>query len=232
MSCLTVSFLGVTSLNHCVYSPFVCAGTLTLQQLLKALKKLDNWFVFGVILGVPVPQLKKIESSYSQRELERCKIDMLQYWLDNKLVNATWNEVIQALEQTDQLALASEIKREYLWSTAEEECMCMWVLKYITPLFCVGMSKPGPESSDTSSAATPAPSSSSDSLTSTTSEESKAEIEADIAVVSNLKELEASFGLMLVQVKRLLVLNKCDLSDALLFLNSFIGSEEFNGCST
>ena len=110
-------------------TPRLCAGTPTLQLLLKALKKLDNWFVFGVILGVPVPQLNKIESSYSQRELERCKIDMLQYWLDNKLVSATWNEVIQALEQTDQIALASQIKREYLWSTDEEECMCMLVLK-------------------------------------------------------------------------------------------------------
>ena len=99
---------------------FLCAGTPTLQQLLKALKTLENWFVFGVILGVPFSQLKKIESSYSQRELERCKLDMLQYWLDNKLV-PKWNEVILALEQTDQLALAAEIKHDYLWSTAEEE---------------------------------------------------------------------------------------------------------------
>ena len=49
-------------------------------------------------------------------------------------------------------------------------------------------------------------------------------------VVSNLKELEASFSHMLVQVKRLLVLNKCDLSDALLFLDSVIGSEDFIAC--
>ena len=63
-----------------------------------------------------------------------------------------------------------------------------------------------------------------------TTDEIKAEIEADVTVVSNLKELEASFGQMLVQVKRRLVLNKCDLSDALLFLDSVIGTEDFIGC--
>ena len=51
-----------------------------------------------------------------------------------------------------------------------------------------------------------------------------------MTVVSNLKELEASFGQMLVQVKHQLVLNKCDLSDALLFLDSVIGTEDFIGC--
>ena len=84
---------------------------------------MDNWFVFGVILGVPVPQLKMIETSYSQRELERCKIDMLQYWLDNNVL-PLWNEIVQALEQTDQLALAAQVKHDYLWS-GEEGMLCM-----------------------------------------------------------------------------------------------------------
>ena len=96
---------------------YFCIGTPTLQQLLKVLKQLENWFVFGVTLGVPVPQLKKIEASYSQRELERCKIDMLQYWLDNNVL-PLWNEVALALEQTDQLALAAQVKHDYLWSAA------------------------------------------------------------------------------------------------------------------
>ena len=69
---------------------------------------------------MPFCQLKKIESSYSQRELERCKLDMLQYWLDNKL-DPKWNEVILALEETDQLALAAQIKHEYLWNYLEKK---------------------------------------------------------------------------------------------------------------
>ena len=110
-----------------MFTTSVHAGTPTLQQLLKSLKKLDNWFVFGVMLSVPVSQLKKIKSSYNQSDIELCKIDMLQYWLDNKLV-PVWKDVILALEETDQLALAAQIKHDYLLSAAVEG-MCMWVSK-------------------------------------------------------------------------------------------------------
>ena len=85
--------------------------------------------MFGVMLRIPVPQLKKIKSS-CQGDIELCKIDMLQYWLDNTLV-PKWNDVILALEETDQVALASQIKHAYLSSTtdSEEEGMVI-VLKY------------------------------------------------------------------------------------------------------
>ena len=70
------------------------------------------------------------------------------------------------------------------------------------------------------------------SLISVTTEESKpeimSEIEADVAVVSNLKELEASFGIMIVKVKR--HLQKCDLSEAKLFLYSTVGTTAFSDC--
>ena len=98
---------------------FWCAGTPTLQQLLKALKTLENWFVFGVKLGVPFSKLKEIESLYGQKDLERCKTEMLQYWLDNKLV-PKWNEVIVAVKETDRLALAAQIKHDYLLSTESD----------------------------------------------------------------------------------------------------------------
>ena len=91
-----------TVTDHDHVSIFVSAGIPTLQQLLKALKTVENWFVFGVMLKIPVSQLKKIKSS-CQGEIELCKIDMLQYWLDNKLV-PKWNDVILALEETDQVA--------------------------------------------------------------------------------------------------------------------------------
>ena len=91
----------------------------TLQQLLKVLKTVDNWFVFGVHLGVPMDQLNKIELSYHQKDLERYKIEMLQYWLENNK-NASWKNVVQALEQTDQLALAETVKQQYLCSDEGE----------------------------------------------------------------------------------------------------------------
>ena len=85
----------------------------TLKLLLKELKKVEKWFELGVYLDVPVDQLKKIESSYHQRDLERCKIDMLQYWLDND-VNVSWKNVAQALEEIDHHVLAETVKQQYL----------------------------------------------------------------------------------------------------------------------
>ena len=56
----------------------------------------------------------------------------------------------------------------------------------------------------------------------------EAKIRADVAVVSNLKDLEVSFGRMIVKVKR--HLEKCDLSEAKLFLRSVIDAKAFHGC--
>ena len=95
----------------------------TLQRLLEELKDVDNWFVLGIFLGIPVKQLQKIESSYRQGEVERCKIDMLQYWLDNN-VTPSWKDVVRALEQTNQLVLAETVKHKYLLSTTVDQGEC------------------------------------------------------------------------------------------------------------
>ena len=70
-------------------------------------------------MGVPVKQLQKIESLH-RGELERCKIDMLQYWLDND-VNASWKDVVRALEHTNQLVLAETVKQKYLLSDTADQ---------------------------------------------------------------------------------------------------------------
>ena len=94
----------------------------TLQRLLEELKDVDNWFLLGIFLGVPVKQLQKIESLH-RGETERCKIDMLQYWLDNN-VTASWKDVVRALEQTNQLVLAETVKHKYLLSTTADQGEC------------------------------------------------------------------------------------------------------------
>lgn len=80
--------------------------------MLDELEKLDNWFMFGTRLGVPVNQLRKIESSH-QLSIDRCKVDMLQYCLDNH-VDISWVKIAETLEKTDQLALAAKIRQKYL----------------------------------------------------------------------------------------------------------------------
>ena len=90
--------------------------------MLEELKDVDNWFLFGAFLGVPVKQLQKMESLH-RGELDRCKIDMLQYWLDNN-VTPTWKDVVRALEQTNQLVLAETVKHKYLLSTTVDQGEC------------------------------------------------------------------------------------------------------------
>ena len=83
---------------------------------------------------------------------------------------------------------------------------------------CVDVAGPAQESI-TSSAAVPGP-----PLT------VEITIDADVAVVSNLKELEASYGHMLVKVNR--YLKKCNLSEAKLFLDLTIEAKAFDMCET
>ena len=80
-----------------------CAGGLTLPKLLKALKNVDNWFWF--------------ESKY-QKDPDRCKIDMLQYWLNNES-EPTWSYVVHALEDANHRALAAQIRREFIEDRGE-----------------------------------------------------------------------------------------------------------------
>ena len=123
-----------TYMYHCFFCSFVrhftllfvSPGTLlTVQLVIKELKTLDDWFMFGVTLGVIVSELRKIESAY-KGSIERCKVETIQYWLDNN-ADASWKEVAQALEQIDQLALAAKVKKKYLWTTCEQEGVCVCV---------------------------------------------------------------------------------------------------------
>ena len=86
---------------------------LTVQSLLEELKEVDDWYLFGAYLGVPVYKLKKIQSTSEHRGVERCKLDMLQYWL-NTTMTASWKDIARALEQLDKLTLAAKLKRKYL----------------------------------------------------------------------------------------------------------------------
>ena len=92
----------------------------TLQLLLIELKDLKDWFIYGATLGIAVHSLRVIESSYHQNQKGRCKLDMLERWLNTNL-DASWKDVVRALEQTDQLVLAATIKQKYLWSVASKE---------------------------------------------------------------------------------------------------------------
>ena len=95
--------------------------------LLEELKEVDDWYMLGAYLNVPVYQLNKIQSTHTQDGVERCKLAMLQYWLDNTM-NASWKDIARALEQLNMLTLAARLKWKYLRTlpatTADGVCVC------------------------------------------------------------------------------------------------------------
>ena len=60
-------------------------------------------------------------------------------------------------------------------------------------------------------------------------DEIEAEVKANVEVVEKLQGLEGFFSCTLVKIVRFLKLN-CDLSEAQLFLDTFIGTEDFSSC--
>ena len=92
---------------------FVDIPAPEIHQLLEELKPVDNWYLFGVKLEVPVYELNKIKASEAQGEIELYKTHTFRYWL-NSNPNASWKDVVRALEQIDNLLLASQVKAKYL----------------------------------------------------------------------------------------------------------------------
>ena len=99
---------------------------LTVQTLLEELKEVDDWYLFGAYLGVPVYKLNEIQSEH-RGIVERCKLNMLQYWL-NTTMTASWRDIARAVEQMDRLTLAAKLKRKYLWGSPTPEGMCYIIL--------------------------------------------------------------------------------------------------------
>ena len=84
--------------------------------LLEELKEVTSWYMLGAYLNVPVHALEKIRSTHTHDGVERCKLEMLQYWL-NTTMNASWKDVTRALEQLDMLTLAARLKSKFLWTS-------------------------------------------------------------------------------------------------------------------
>lgn len=98
----------------------MCAGiTPTYQQLLEELKDIDDWYLFGVFLGMTAKQLNKIKASYGH-DLERCKMEMFRCWLENK-AGASWNDVVESLEKADKEGLAAKVKQKFLMLVTDDD---------------------------------------------------------------------------------------------------------------
>ena len=85
----------------------------TVHLLIKELKEVKDWYLFGVVLGIPVRQLQVIQLSKPLGGVNQWLVDMFDYWLRNNL-DPSWKHIVQALEQIDQFVLAAQVKIKYL----------------------------------------------------------------------------------------------------------------------
>ena len=116
----------------------------TVTVLLEELKEVDNWYMLGAYLNVPVHQLNKIQSTHTHDGVERCKLAVLQYWLDANMT-ASWKDIARALEQLNMLTLAARLKLKYQRTSpvtaAEGVCVtvhvCMCVCGVCVYCVCV-----------------------------------------------------------------------------------------------
>ena len=72
-----------------------------------------------MLLGVPPSRLKAIQASKGQGGVQQWKVDMFQAWLDNKL-DASWEDIVSALKQLENLRLATKLKKKYLMKHSQE----------------------------------------------------------------------------------------------------------------
>ena len=98
----------------------------TVQLLLAELNEVDDWFTFGVALGVTVRKLREIQTSNSQGGVQHWMVDMFQSWLDST-PTASWEDIIRALEQLDNLTLAARLRSKYIQPHLQLPGLCVCV---------------------------------------------------------------------------------------------------------
>ena len=80
-------------------------------MLVKYKEFASNWHSLGLQL-LDINQLDIIQKNYPT-DTERCCTEMLKYWL-NVDTEASWDKLINALEQIGQNSLAQKIKQDIL----------------------------------------------------------------------------------------------------------------------
>ena len=71
---------------------------LTLNELVFKLKKVSDWYKLGVLLDVPIWELKKIEQLNGG--VEKYKTELFDFWLKNSEA-PTWETIVNAVRQLD-----------------------------------------------------------------------------------------------------------------------------------
>ena len=99
----------VQATNVALASPTDSA--LNLKNLSSELATVINWFLLGINLGLQKHELTKIERDYQGND--RRRVEMLNLWLQ-RTPNATWEDVVDALQQMGENRVAENIREKYI----------------------------------------------------------------------------------------------------------------------
>ena len=91
---------------------------LNLKNLSSELATVINWFLLGINLGLPKHELSKIQQSYASQGIDQQRLEMLYLWLQ-RTPNATWEDVVRALQQMGENAMAENIREKYIRRTSK-----------------------------------------------------------------------------------------------------------------
>ena len=74
---------------------------------------MTEWYVFGTLLRISPSDLDIIKASYPHEGVQYWKIKMFRLWLRSD-PNASWKDVVRALEKAKHLSLAARLKKKYV----------------------------------------------------------------------------------------------------------------------
>ena len=86
---------------------------LNLKNLSSELATVIDWFLLGINLGLPEHELSKIRQNYAHQGIDQQRVEMLNLWL-RCTPNATWEDVVRALEQMGENRVAENIREKYI----------------------------------------------------------------------------------------------------------------------
>ena len=84
-----------------------------LKTLSIELATVSDWYTLGLMLGLRVDQLKEIETGNPTAGVKRWKSEMLDKWLRSD-PNASWKNVVAALQNMEEHAVAKRVIRTYI----------------------------------------------------------------------------------------------------------------------
>ena len=86
---------------------------LNVKNLSTELTTITNWYQLGLYLNLQTHDLNKIQQDHAHQGNDRQRLEMLSLWL-RRTPNATWEDVVSALQQMEENRVAENIRQKHL----------------------------------------------------------------------------------------------------------------------